>query len=205
MAMPSTSRTRQRSVRWLRRRAGWSDSTPAATGTPNSPGGYMRRHVGELARRVPAAVAKTTGVSRTMVASRLSAAVTSDARTNTTPSSRRGEPWLTRPATAPKYVKTPASAHRCESTSIAARNPTVGPKRDELTPCGGPRHEPQDHDQEQRLARRRPPPAIAPVALRQTRGPLPGARPRSPFAPSEPSRDANRTFGALLCADRPPR
>ena len=48
------------------------------------------------------AVASTTGVSSTTVASRLSAAVTTDATTNTSRSSRRGDPPLSRAATAPR-------------------------------------------------------------------------------------------------------
>src|SRR5450631_1519172 len=98
-----------------------------------------RRSDAELARwvhaytcglaRTPsfAAVANTTGVSRTMVASRLSAAVTVAARTNTTPSRRWGEAWLTRAATPPRYVNTPSAFDRWDSTRMAARNPTVGP------------------------------------------------------------------------------
>src|SRR5579859_4093394 len=73
-----------------------------------------------------AAVASTTGVSRTTVASRLSTAVTAEARTNTTASSRRGEPRATRAASVPAYPNTFSSPARYPSTSTAARKPTVG-------------------------------------------------------------------------------
>src|SRR5690242_1399964 len=48
-----------------------------------------------------AAVANTTGVSRTIVASRLSTAVVMEAAANTETRSRRGRPRLARAATAP--------------------------------------------------------------------------------------------------------
>ena len=73
-----------------------------------------------------AAVANTTGVSSTTVASRLSTAVVSAATANTPPSSRTGRPRQARATTSPAAVNRPSSAHSCDSVSTAARNPTTG-------------------------------------------------------------------------------
>ncbi|CAM5420967.1 hypothetical protein STENM223S_07236 [Streptomyces tendae] len=64
--------------------------------------------------RAPArdAVARTTGVSRTAVASRLSTAVTAQATANTPVSSRRGLPPHRRATAAPTASNRPSFAHR---------------------------------------------------------------------------------------------
>ena len=81
---------------------------------------------GRARRPTRAAVANTTGVSSTTVASRLSTAVVSAATANTPPSSRTGRPRQARATTSPAAVNSPSSAHSCASVSTAARNPTTG-------------------------------------------------------------------------------
>ena len=76
-----------------------------------------------------AAVANTTGVSSTTVASRLSTAVVTAAIPNTRPSSLRGLPALPRAIAAPQARNSPSASHRCASTRIAARKPMTGPSR----------------------------------------------------------------------------
>src|SRR5580693_2606263 len=78
------------------------------------------------------AVAKTTGVSSTTVASRLRTAVVTDAITNTCTSSRRAPVAVERLAPvraihAPQAPNNPSSSHRCASTKMAARKPMTGP------------------------------------------------------------------------------
>ncbi|CAM5323926.1 hypothetical protein SALBM217S_04175 [Streptomyces griseoloalbus] len=75
------------------------------------------------------AVANTTGVSSTTVASRLSTAVISDASANTAPSSRRGRWCDQRAIQVPHAWKRPSSSQSFASTSTAARNPMTGPSR----------------------------------------------------------------------------
>src|SRR5690348_9942479 len=70
-----------------------------------------------------AAVANTTGVSSTTVASRLSTAVVTEAITNTWVRSRRGLPALARAIQSPQARNSPSLSHRWASTKIAARNP----------------------------------------------------------------------------------
>ena len=76
-----------------------------------------------------AAVANTTGVSSTTVASRLSTAVVTEAMRNTWLRSRPGLPALARAIQSPQARNSPSSSHRCASTRIAARNPMTGPSR----------------------------------------------------------------------------
>ena len=76
-----------------------------------------------------AAVANTTGVSRTTAASRLSTAVITEARTKTATSSRRGRPAALLAIHAPQARNSPSSSHNWASTSTAARNPITGPSR----------------------------------------------------------------------------
>ena len=78
--------------------------------------------------RSRAAVANTTGVSSTTVASRLSTAVVAAAAANTSASSRRGSPRAPTAIAAPSASNSPARRHPSASTSSAARNPTVGPR-----------------------------------------------------------------------------
>ena len=61
-----------------------------------------RVDVGRGLKRSRAAVANTTGVSSTIVASRLSTAVVAAATTNTSPSSRRGRPRAPAAIAAPR-------------------------------------------------------------------------------------------------------
>jgi len=74
-----------------------------------------------------AAVANTTGVSSTTVASRLSTAVVTEAITNTCARSLRGLPALVRAIHPPQARNSPSSSHRCASTKMAARKPITGP------------------------------------------------------------------------------
>ena len=74
-----------------------------------------------------AAVANTTGVSSTIVASRLSTAVITDATANTQASSLRGRPAAARAIHAPQAVNSPSSSHSWARTSTAARKPITGP------------------------------------------------------------------------------
>ena len=76
-----------------------------------------------------AAVANTTGVSSTTVASRLSTAVITEASTKTATSSRRGRPAAVRAIHAPQARNSPSSSHSWASTSTAARKPITGPSR----------------------------------------------------------------------------
>jgi len=79
--------------------------------------------------RSRAAVANTTGVSSTTVASRLSTAVVTAATAKTCTSSRRGRPRDPRASHAPQARKSPSSSHSCAITSTAARKPITGPSR----------------------------------------------------------------------------
>ena len=74
-----------------------------------------------------AAVANTTGVSSTTVASRLRTAVIAEAATKTAASSRRGRPAAARAIHAPQASKSPSSSQSRASTSTAARKPITGP------------------------------------------------------------------------------
>ena len=73
-----------------------------------------------------AAVANTTGVNNTTVASRLKTAVTTDAITNTATSSRSGRPFAARAIHPPHHANSPSSAHNWANISTAAKNPTTG-------------------------------------------------------------------------------
>jgi hypothetical protein len=73
-----------------------------------------------------AAVANTTGVNNTTVASRPNTAVTSEATTNTATNSRSGRPLAARAIHAPHQTNRPSSAHNWANTSTAAKNPTTG-------------------------------------------------------------------------------
>src|SRR4051794_28251107 len=73
-----------------------------------------------------AAVAITTGVSRTTVASRLSTAVTTADRTTTRASSDRADRPERRAAAAAPPGDRPSRAARWESSSTTTRKPTVG-------------------------------------------------------------------------------
>src|ERR1700738_174321 len=73
-----------------------------------------------------AAVAKTTGVINTTVASRLKTAVTTEATANTATSNRSGRPFAARAITPPHHANSPSAAHNCAKTSPAAKNPTTG-------------------------------------------------------------------------------
>jgi len=75
------------------------------------------------------AVASTTGVSSTTVASRESTAVTIEAATKTRRSSRLPLPPLPRPISSPAQRNTPAASHRSPTTRIAARKSTTGSRR----------------------------------------------------------------------------
>ena len=68
----------------------------------------------------------TTGVSRTTVASRLRAAVTTAARAKTPVNSSAGFPPLHRPTRCAAAVKTPARAQMSDTTRIVTRNATTG-------------------------------------------------------------------------------
>ncbi len=80
-------------------------------------------------------VAKTTGVSSTTVASRLSTAVVTEAIANTCLSNRRGPvsvawpdpPLPLRAIHAPQAWNSPSASHRRASTKMAARKPITGP------------------------------------------------------------------------------
>ncbi len=76
-----------------------------------------------------AAVAKTTGVSSTTVASRLSTAVIREAAANTCTSKRRGHPAAPRAIQAPQAWNRPSSSHSRARTRTAARKPITGPSR----------------------------------------------------------------------------
>lgn len=73
------------------------------------------------------AVAKTTGVSSTTVASRLSTAVVTAATPNTVASSRPGLAAPIRAIHPPQARNTPSSSHSWASTKMAARKPITGP------------------------------------------------------------------------------
>ena len=79
--------------------------------------------------RKRAAVRKTTGVSSTTVASRLSTAVVTAATAKTWTSSRRGRPRDRLAIHAPQARNRPSSSHNCAITSTAARKPITGPSR----------------------------------------------------------------------------
>ncbi len=145
-----------RSARKKRRRTAYSTAIAASQGSAMSPANRVkdsplavnasrlvkldtgRSSDAELARcavaytcgraRAPAldAVASTTGVSRTTVASRLSTAVTGQAIANTPASRRRGLPPQRRATIAPTASKRPSFAHRCARTSTRARKTTTG-------------------------------------------------------------------------------
>ncbi len=76
-----------------------------------------------------AAVANTTGVSSTTVASRLSTAVISEAARNTWASRRRGRPAAVRAIQAPQAWNSPSSSQIWARTRTAARKPITGPSR----------------------------------------------------------------------------
>jgi hypothetical protein len=76
-----------------------------------------------------AAVANTTGVNSTTVASRLSAAVISEATANTWTKSRRGRRAAVWAIHAPQAWNRPSSSHSWARTSTAARKPITGPSR----------------------------------------------------------------------------
>ena len=76
--------------------------------------------------RSRAAVAKTIGVSRTTVASRLSTAVTAAATAKTSASSRRGRPRAPRAMQPAHGVEQPRAPAVLGEHSSAARKPTVG-------------------------------------------------------------------------------
>lgn len=76
-----------------------------------------------------AAVANTTGVSRTTVASRLSTAVMAEARAKTAPRRRPGRPADQRAIQVPQAWKSPSSSQSLARTSTAARKPITGPSR----------------------------------------------------------------------------
>src|SRR3954453_3779481 len=73
-----------------------------------------------------AAVAMTTGVSSTTVASRLRTAVTTAERTTTRASSDRADRPERRAVAAAAQVNRPSRSARWESSSTTTRNPTVG-------------------------------------------------------------------------------
>src|SRR4051794_38180630 len=73
-----------------------------------------------------AAVATTTGVSSTTVASRLSTAVTTAARTTTRANSDRADRPDRRAVAAAAQMNSPSRSARWESSSTATRKPTVG-------------------------------------------------------------------------------
>lgn len=77
---------------------------------------------------IRAAVANTTGVSSTMVASRLSTAVIAEASAKTAVSRRPGRPAAQRAIHAPQAWKSPSSSQNLASTSTAARKPITGPR-----------------------------------------------------------------------------
>jgi len=85
--------------------------------------------------RIRAAVAKTTGVSNTTVASRLSTAVTPAPVTKTNASSRRGLPLEPRAMTTPMASKSPSRRQPSAISNSAARNPTVGPNSPSASPA----------------------------------------------------------------------
>nr|BFE73842.1 hypothetical protein GCM10020092_071430 [Actinoplanes digitatis] len=74
-------------------------------------------------------MANTTGVSSTIVASRLSTAVISEATANTYARRLRGRRRAARAIQAPQAWNSPSSSHSRASTSTAARNPITGPSR----------------------------------------------------------------------------
>ena len=74
-----------------------------------------------------AAVANTTGVSSTTVASRLRTAVITEAATKTAASSRRDRPAAAPAIHPPQASNSPSSSQSRASTSTAARNPITGP------------------------------------------------------------------------------
>ena len=76
-----------------------------------------------------AAVTKTTGVSSTIVASRLSTAVVTAATAKTCTSRRRGCPRDLLAIHAPQARNRPSSSQSCAITSTAARKPITGPSR----------------------------------------------------------------------------
>ena len=73
-----------------------------------------------------AAVANTTGVSSTTVASRLRTAVTRAETANTSPSSVTGRPFARRAMNAPAAANIPSASHSFESISTPARKAMVG-------------------------------------------------------------------------------
>ena len=77
--------------------------------------------------RSRAAVANTTGVNNTTVASRLKTAVTAVAAANTSANSRRGRSPAPAAIAPPIASNSPSRRHPSASTSSAARKPTVGP------------------------------------------------------------------------------
>ena len=82
-----------------------------------------------LARnRTRAAVANTTGVNSTTVASRLSAAVTTEPTTKTRPNRATGRPREAAAIHRPAASNSPSRSHSSASTSTAARKATVGPR-----------------------------------------------------------------------------
>ena len=120
----------RRPARWPRTPAGWSGWRRAAAATRSSPGACTRTRAAWPARSSRAAVANTTGVSRTTVASRLSTAVVTAAITNTSGQqpARAARAGIA-PSTPPQARNSPSSSHRCASTKIAARKPITGPSR----------------------------------------------------------------------------
>ena len=75
------------------------------------------------------AVSCTTGVSSTTVVSRLRTAVVTEARPNTPPSNRTGEPRLARASRAPAAANSPCIWQTCPTTRIAPRNTSTGSRR----------------------------------------------------------------------------
>ena len=126
-APPSARRTGRRPARWPRTPAGSSGWTRAAAARRSSPGGCTRTRAAWRRTSSRAAVANTTGVSSTTVASRLSTAVVTAARRRPGPGAAGAGRALARAIHAPQARNSPSSSHRCASTRIAARKPITGP------------------------------------------------------------------------------
>src|SRR5580704_8016345 len=86
-----------------------------------------------MRRRV--AVARTTGVSRTIVGSRPSVTVTPLATAKTRANSRRGLSREPRAITSPSAPNSPSRRHPSASSSSAARNPIVGARWPTASPA----------------------------------------------------------------------
>ena len=120
----------------------WTNDSPAAPNasrlvrldTGNSSEALFARCAvayacGRAGTRNARAVASTTGVSRTTVASRLRIAVVAAAITKTVASKRCWLPEFDRAMVAPAARNSPSSSHSRASTRTAARKPTTGSSR----------------------------------------------------------------------------